>query len=145
MWTGMVSDARSDQVYSIKVVNEFPHDPTAFTQILALHKMDDSYFGEGLTLLGEKSTTATAIPNLSCEWKSFGSFYFIVPQVELDELEGSSMLATTIVLGRCSRVMISTDINHLAWLACLQVVDGNSYQFCIQPPDAKLCKRESTK
>lgn len=146
---------------------------------------------------------------MSCEWKSFGSFYFIVPQVELDELEGSSMLATTvawdtalswtyakaitalqstvqqvssmvtslqkevpntciisnnyipnkvywdlavnralqminrnksplikIVLARCSRVVTSTDINPLAWLACLQVVDGNSYQFCIQPPDA---------
>ncbi|KAH7850829.1 hypothetical protein Vadar_003523 [Vaccinium darrowii] len=147
--------------------------------------------------------------NISCEWKSFGSFYFIVPQVELDELEGSSMLATTvawdtalswtyakaitalqstvqqvssmvtslrkevpntciisnnyipnkvywdlavnralqminrnksplikIVLARCSRVVTSIDINPLAWLACLQVVDGNSYQFCIQPPDA---------
>ncbi|KAH7867543.1 hypothetical protein Vadar_034689 [Vaccinium darrowii] len=43
------------------------------------------------------------------------------------------------------RVVTSTDINPLAWLACLQVVDGNSYQFCIQPPDAKLYKRESTK
>ncbi|CAN1749359.1 Isochorismate synthase, chloroplastic [Linum perenne] len=34
--------------------------------------------------------------NVSAEWEAFGSFYFIIPQVELDELEGSSMLAATI-------------------------------------------------
>ncbi|PIA49229.1 hypothetical protein AQUCO_01300224v1 [Aquilegia coerulea] len=75
----------SSQISSIEVVNEFPHDPNAFTQGLlyggndtffestgllghssvrkvvlhtgkveVLQKMDDSYFGEGLTLLGER-------------------------------------------------------------------------------------------
>uniref|UniRef100_A0A6M2EA32 Chorismate-utilising enzyme C-terminal domain-containing protein n=1 Tax=Populus davidiana TaxID=266767 RepID=A0A6M2EA32_9ROSI len=34
--------------------------------------------------------------NISSEWEPFGSFYFIIPQVELDELDGCSMLATTI-------------------------------------------------
>ncbi|XP_011044019.1 PREDICTED: isochorismate synthase 2, chloroplastic-like isoform X2 [Populus euphratica] len=34
--------------------------------------------------------------NISSEWEPFGSFYFIIPQVELDELDGFSMLATTI-------------------------------------------------
>ncbi|CAN6442330.1 unnamed protein product [Victoria cruziana] len=34
--------------------------------------------------------------NVSFEWQSFGSFYFIIPQVEINELEGSSILATTI-------------------------------------------------
>ncbi|XP_019053463.1 PREDICTED: isochorismate synthase, chloroplastic-like isoform X2 [Nelumbo nucifera] len=33
---------------------------------------------------------------ISSEWEGFGSFYFMIPQVEFDELEGSSMLATTI-------------------------------------------------
>ncbi|KAK6924967.1 Chorismate-utilizing enzyme, C-terminal [Dillenia turbinata] len=33
---------------------------------------------------------------ISSEWEGFGSFYFIVPQVEFNELEESSMLATTI-------------------------------------------------
>lgn len=78
-------EVQSPIVYSIEVVNEFPHDPTAFIQGLAyvendtlfestglygqssvrkvalstgkaevFHKMDDSYFGEGLTLLGER-------------------------------------------------------------------------------------------
>ncbi|KAJ9140422.1 hypothetical protein P3X46_031072 [Hevea brasiliensis] len=37
-----------------------------------------------------------AMANISSEWESFGSFYFIVPQVEFDELEGSSILAVTI-------------------------------------------------
>lgn len=95
MWIGLGSDARLDQVYSIEVVNEFPHDPTAFTQgllyggndtlfestglrgqssirkvalqtgkILALHKMDDSYFGEGLTLLGERLFQVTWLENI---------------------------------------------------------------------------------
>lgn len=34
--------------------------------------------------------------HISPEWKAFGSFYFMVPQVEFDELEGSSVLAATI-------------------------------------------------
>ncbi|PKA57313.1 Isochorismate synthase 2, chloroplastic [Apostasia shenzhenica] len=33
---------------------------------------------------------------ISTEWKDFGSFYFIVPQVEFDEFEAGSMLASTI-------------------------------------------------
>ncbi|KAI7984759.1 hypothetical protein LOK49_LG14G00753 [Camellia lanceoleosa] len=158
--------------------------------------------------------------DISPEWKSFGSFYFIVPQllsitaytsshVELDELEGSSILATTVawdntfsftygkaitalqstlqqvssivtrlqkevpntfilsnqympnktswdlavksalqminrnnsplikvVLARSSRVVTATDIDPLTWLACLQAEGENSYQFCLQPPDA---------
>ncbi|KAK8300081.1 hypothetical protein V6Z12_D05G363300 [Gossypium hirsutum] len=37
-----------------------------------------------------------ATANISPEWKAFASFYFMVPQVEFDELEGSSMLAITI-------------------------------------------------
>ncbi|CAI9768190.1 unnamed protein product [Fraxinus pennsylvanica] len=75
----------SDQIYAVEVVNEFPHDPNAFTQGLlyaendtlfestglngrssirkvalrtgkveAIHKMQNSYFGEGLTLIGER-------------------------------------------------------------------------------------------
>ncbi|KAH6835047.1 glutaminyl cyclase [Perilla frutescens var. hirtella] len=74
-----------DRVYNVKVVNEFPHDPNAFTQGLLyagndtlfestglyghssvrrvaigtgkvedIHKMESSYFGEGLTLLGDR-------------------------------------------------------------------------------------------
>ncbi|XP_026421724.1 isochorismate synthase 2, chloroplastic-like [Papaver somniferum] len=34
--------------------------------------------------------------SVSSEWKGFGSFYFMVPLVEFDELEGSSMLAVNI-------------------------------------------------
>ncbi|KAL3819379.1 hypothetical protein ACJIZ3_005284 [Penstemon smallii] len=33
---------------------------------------------------------------IGSEWKGFGSFYFMVPQVEFDEFEGSSMIAATI-------------------------------------------------
>ncbi|XP_047969178.1 glutaminyl-peptide cyclotransferase-like isoform X2 [Salvia hispanica] len=74
-----------DRIYDVQVVNEFPHDPDAFTQGLlyagndalfestglyghssvrkvairtgkveVMHKMDNSYFGEGLTLLGDR-------------------------------------------------------------------------------------------
>ncbi|XVE58473.1 hypothetical protein DITRI_Ditri04bG0172200 [Diplodiscus trichospermus] len=79
------SDKHSVKLYGYEVVNEFPHDPNAFTQGLVyagndtlfestglygqssvrkvalrtgkveiLNKMADSYFGEGLTLLGER-------------------------------------------------------------------------------------------
>ncbi|GMJ14953.1 ARABIDOPSIS THALIANA GLUTAMINYL CYCLASE, glutaminyl cyclase, GLUTAMINYL CYCLOTRANSFERASE [Hibiscus trionum] len=79
------SDHHSVKIYGFEIVNEFPHDPSAFTQGLLyagneslfestglykrssvrkvaiwtgkveiLHKMPDSYFGEGLTFLGER-------------------------------------------------------------------------------------------
>ncbi|KAG8476704.1 hypothetical protein CXB51_031073 [Gossypium anomalum] len=79
------SDHHSVKIYGFELVNEFPHDPRAFTQGLVyagneslyestglykqstvrrvaiqtgkvevLHKMPDSFFGEGLTLLGER-------------------------------------------------------------------------------------------
>ncbi|KAJ9139843.1 hypothetical protein P3X46_030540 [Hevea brasiliensis] len=85
MWRAPTSTDHFPKFYTIQVVNEFPHDPNAFTQGLlyagndtifestglygessvrrvALHsgkvevilKMDRSYFGEGLTLLGER-------------------------------------------------------------------------------------------
>ncbi|CAN6717829.1 unnamed protein product [Malus baccata var. baccata] len=103
---------------------------------------------------------------ISSEWEAFGYFYFMVPQVEFDELEEGSMLATTIawdsalswtlgdavdalkatlhqvVLASSSRVITATNIDPIAWLACLQgifhlQVEGeNAYQFCLQPPNA---------
>ncbi|XP_077248648.1 isochorismate synthase 2 isoform X2 [Tasmannia lanceolata] len=146
---------------------------------------------------------------ISSEWEGFGSFYFIIPQVEFDELEGSSILAATIawddtllwtwemavdvlqatmcqissisvklkkevlrttiisknhvpsksswdiavkkalqminrnssglvkvVLARSSRVVTSADLDPIALVACLQAEGQNSYQFCIQPPNA---------
>ncbi|KAF2312231.1 hypothetical protein GH714_028649 [Hevea brasiliensis] len=66
MWRAPTSTDHFPKFYTIQVVNEFPHDPNAFTQSsvrrVALHsgkvevilKMDRSYFGEGLTLLGER-------------------------------------------------------------------------------------------
>ncbi|KAL6123187.1 hypothetical protein ACLB2K_075709 [Fragaria x ananassa] len=84
-WSSVGYDASFNAVYSIQVVNQFPHDPNAFTQGLlyagngslfestglygrssvrkvdiqtgkveVLQEMDSKYFGEGLTLLGEK-------------------------------------------------------------------------------------------
>ncbi|GAB4860714.1 hypothetical protein Ancab_035877 [Ancistrocladus abbreviatus] len=148
--------------------------------------------------------------DISSEWEAFGSFYFMVPQVEFDELDGSSVLAsyvawddalswtwrkaidslqatleqvsfcvvklkkevpktstlgnilhtpseeqwhaavnkalqiirrkasplTKVVLARSSRMYTANAIDPLAWLACLQGEGENSYQFCLQPPDA---------
>lgn len=34
--------------------------------------------------------------DIAPEWEGFGSFYFMVPQVEFNEFEGSSMMAATI-------------------------------------------------
>ncbi|XP_056693302.1 isochorismate synthase, chloroplastic isoform X2 [Spinacia oleracea] len=147
--------------------------------------------------------------DISKEWEPFGSFYFMIPQVEFDEFEGRSLLAanvawdnglscplesaidslqetldqvnfvifksdekfpkTTIqadvlhipneknwdiavtkalkmirsssaltkaVLARSSRIFTTSDIDPLAWLACLQVEGDNAYQFLLQPPNA---------
>ncbi|XP_075516496.1 isochorismate synthase, chloroplastic-like [Primulina tabacum] len=146
--------------------------------------------------------------NISPEWKDFGSFYFMVPQVEFDEFEGCSMLAATVawdnhlsttyeqavaaleatmlqlspvinlnnnatpavlldqthvpnqiswdsavnqalsmirskdsalnkvVLARGSRVLANIEIDPLIWLESLQAEGKNSYQFCLQPPEA---------
>ncbi|CAL9759305.1 unnamed protein product [Musa acuminata subsp. burmannicoides] len=83
--TVAVSVSAPPRFYSFNIVNEFPHDPDAFTQGLVYggnetlfestglyhrssvrqvllqtgkvqvsHQMDGSYFGEGLTLLGER-------------------------------------------------------------------------------------------
>ncbi|XP_021892140.1 glutaminyl-peptide cyclotransferase-like [Carica papaya] len=85
----------SSRVYIVEVLNEFPHDPYAFTQGLVyaendtlfestglygrssvrqvalqtgkvenIHKMDDSYFGEGLTLLNEKLYQVVWLKNI---------------------------------------------------------------------------------
>ncbi|GMH01343.1 hypothetical protein Nepgr_003182 [Nepenthes gracilis] len=148
--------------------------------------------------------------DISTEWETFGSFYFMVPQVEFDEFDGNSVMAayvvwdntlswtwrkaidslqttldkvavfivklkkevpkavvpsnilhcpseeywdiavnkalqminrdssalTKVVLARSSRINTITDIDPVAWLSCLQVEGEDSYQFCIQPPDA---------
>ncbi|XP_021663580.2 glutaminyl-peptide cyclotransferase isoform X2 [Hevea brasiliensis] len=85
MWSALTSTYHSPKLYTIQVLNEFPHDPNAFTQGLlyagndtifestglygqssvrrvalqsgkveVLQEMNGSYFGEGLTLLGER-------------------------------------------------------------------------------------------
>ncbi|XP_057473622.1 glutaminyl-peptide cyclotransferase-like isoform X1 [Actinidia eriantha] len=95
MWTGLGFAEHCDQICSANVVNEFPHDPGAFTQgllyggndtlfestglygqssvrkvalqtgkVQAHYKMDDSYFGEGLTLLGERLFQVTWLENI---------------------------------------------------------------------------------
>ncbi|XP_057508499.1 glutaminyl-peptide cyclotransferase-like [Actinidia eriantha] len=95
LWTGLGFAAHYDQICSVQVVNEFPHDPGAFTQgllyggndtlfestgllgqssvrqvdlqtgkVQAHYKMDDSYFGEGLTLLGERLFQVTWLENI---------------------------------------------------------------------------------
>ncbi|XP_073054041.1 isochorismate synthase, chloroplastic-like [Primulina eburnea] len=147
--------------------------------------------------------------NISPEWQDFASFYFMVPQVEFDEFEGSSMIAATVawdnrlsttyeqavaaleatmwqlscviksknnsseqpilldqthvpnqiswelavnkaldsikskdsnlnkvVLARSSRVHTNAEIDPLMWLEALQAEGVNSYQFCLQPPEA---------
>ncbi|MED6124423.1 hypothetical protein PIB30_058767 [Stylosanthes scabra] len=146
---------------------------------------------------------------VSSEWLPFGSFYFMIPQVEFNELEVGSMLTTTIawdntfswswenainalqdtlskvsasvvrfpkqapptlilsrhdipskkhwdiavnralemikknnslltkvVLARSTRVVPTTSIDPLAWLACLTVESEKAYQFLLQPPNA---------
>ncbi|CAM8920584.1 unnamed protein product [Rhodiola kirilowii] len=44
------------------------------------------------------------------EWKAFGSYYFMIPQIEFDELEGSSMIAATVAWDDASSYSCETAI-----------------------------------
>lgn len=41
-----------------------------------------------------------------------------------------------VVLARSSRVNTNAEIDPLMWLEALQAEGVNSYQFCLQPPEA---------
>ncbi|EXC05963.1 hypothetical protein L484_014232 [Morus notabilis] len=103
MWNKLNSSSVSPTIYSIEVVNEFPHDPQAFTQGLVyaendtlfestglkgrstvrnvalqngkvevIQRMDDSYFGEGLTLIDRRSGfVMTFIASCLMQFKKF--------------------------------------------------------------------------
>ncbi|KAL1813791.1 hypothetical protein ACET3Z_023856 [Daucus carota] len=101
--------------YAIEVVNEFPHDPSAFTQgllyggndtlyestglyhqsslrkvdigtgeILALHKMDSTYFGEGLTLFNDRLYQVTWLKKIGFIYdrNNFSKFQRFTHQME---------------------------------------------------------------
>ncbi|KAK1366565.1 glutaminyl-peptide cyclotransferase-like [Heracleum sosnowskyi] len=103
------------QNYVIEVVNEFPHDPAAFTQgllyggndtmyestglyhqssvrrveiqtgkILALHKMDSTYFGEGLTLFKDRLYQVTWLKKIGFIYdrNDFSKFQRFTHQME---------------------------------------------------------------
>ncbi|PIN17091.1 Glutaminyl-peptide cyclotransferase [Handroanthus impetiginosus] len=106
------SDPNIDRIYSIEVVNEFPHDPSAFTQGLlyaendtlfestglnghssvrrvalgtgkveAIHRMSWSYFGEGLTLLGDRLRCSILKCKTVGDWQLTGKFYLEVMEL----------------------------------------------------------------
>lgn len=108
MWIRFPGVDQSPSIFTIQVVNEFPHDPRAFTQGLlyaendtlfestglygrssvrrvaletgkveAINQMEGSYFGEGLTLLGEKLFQVTWLQKTG----------FIYDQNNLNKLE----------------------------------------------------------
>ncbi|KAL6281249.1 hypothetical protein ACE6H2_018130 [Prunus campanulata] len=53
----------------------------------------------------------------------------------LQKIRSNSALIK-VVLARSSTVITATDIDPIAWLACLQVEGESAYQFCLQPPNA---------
>ncbi|XP_042439289.1 glutaminyl-peptide cyclotransferase-like [Zingiber officinale] len=93
-WKWTRTPPPSTQLYTFDIVNEFPHDPDAFTQglvyggnetlfestglyskssvrevllqtgkVMVSHQMDASFFGEGLTLFGERLYQVTWLTN----------------------------------------------------------------------------------
>ncbi|KAJ1394425.1 Isochorismate synthase [Sesbania bispinosa] len=55
---------------------------------------------------------------VSSEWLAFGSFYFMIPQVEFNELEGGSMLTTTIAWDNALSWSWENAINALQTTLC---------------------------
>ncbi|KAM7499703.1 hypothetical protein LguiA_024117 [Lonicera macranthoides] len=138
-WARFQSDSRRDDLYAIEVVNEFPHDPHAFTQgllyrgndtlfestglygqssvrkvalrtgkIEAIQKMDNSYFGEGLTLLGERLYQVTWLEKTG----------FIYDQNNLNKLaEFTHQMTDGWGLATDGKVMFGTDgTSKLYWI-----------------------------
>ncbi|CAH9144087.1 unnamed protein product [Cuscuta epithymum] len=59
-----------------------------------------------------------ATVSIASEWRAFGSFYFMVPQVELDEFEESSMIAATIAWDNSLSWTYRKSINKLQETMC---------------------------
>nr|AHA82396.1 chloroplast isochorismate synthase [Senna obtusifolia] len=73
---------------------------------------------------------------VSSEWLPFGSFYFVIPQVEFDELEGTSMLAATIAWDNALSWPWENAINALQ--ATLRKVSSFIVKFPKQAPRTSI-------
>ncbi|KAF3341769.1 isochorismate synthase 1 [Carex littledalei] len=73
-----------------------------------------------------------ASSNVSPEWEDYGSFYFIVPQVEFDELEDGSILAMTIAWD---------DSLQYTWHTAISQLQATLHQIC--PYLTKINKESS--
>ncbi|XP_078170032.1 isochorismate synthase 2 [Carex rostrata] len=62
-----------------------------------------------------------ASSNVSPEWQDYGSFYFMVPQVEFDELEDGSILAMTIAWD---------DSLQYTWHTAIRQLQATLHQIC---------------
>ncbi|XP_073049352.1 LOW QUALITY PROTEIN: isochorismate synthase, chloroplastic-like [Primulina eburnea] len=54
----------------------------------------------------------------------------------LDSIKSKDSALNKVVLARSSRVHTNAEIDPLMWLEALQAAGVNSYQFCLQPPEA---------
>ncbi|CAN4100443.1 unnamed protein product [Withania somnifera] len=63
-----------------------------------------------------------ATTNIASEWCAFGSFYFMVPQVEFDELEGSSVIAATIAWDNAASWTYHRAIDELRATICAEKI-----------------------
>ncbi|XP_075505043.1 isochorismate synthase, chloroplastic-like [Primulina tabacum] len=54
----------------------------------------------------------------------------------LDSIKSKDSALTKVVLARSSRVHTNAEVDPLMWLEALQAEGVNSYQFCLQPPEA---------
>ncbi|CAJ1949347.1 unnamed protein product [Sphenostylis stenocarpa] len=74
----------------------------------------------------------SAEAKVSSEWLAFGSFYFMIPQVEFNELEGGSMLTITIAWDNDLSWSWENAINALQETLCK--VSSSIVNFPIQTP-----------
>ncbi|XP_054777058.1 isochorismate synthase, chloroplastic-like isoform X3 [Prosopis cineraria] len=73
---------------------------------------------------------------VSPEWLPFGSFYFVIPQVEFDELEGTSMIAATIAWDNALSWSWENAVNALR--ATLRKVSSFIVKFPKQAPRTSI-------
>ncbi|XP_008453181.1 isochorismate synthase 2, chloroplastic isoform X2 [Cucumis melo] len=74
--------------------------------------------------------------NISPEWEPFGSFYFMVPQVEFDEFEENSMLAATVAWDHACSWTWENAVESLQ--STIEQVSSNNVNLQKDPPQIPI-------
>ncbi|KAF6154720.1 hypothetical protein GIB67_035685 [Kingdonia uniflora] len=106
-----------------------------FAILLQIHTKFSSILQISANVVNLKTEVSTRYILRNTNVPNKESWDFTVDKA-LEMINRSSSELVKVVLARSSRVITTTDVDPIAWLAYLEVEGRNAYQFCIQPPNA---------